>query len=324
MKVVDRDALKHNILNINKLTQENQKAKQIKKYSIELINESMETNPKNIQPILLPVDSKSEYWKEWKAIEENIASFEFRRSPGRNCYFLIKNKYDNKNLGVLDVAADFLSLGARDKYIGWNKEQQKKYNRNIANISICVPTRHFGYNLCGGKLLALLAISNDVAKHWKDRYGDDLVGLTVTSLYGKSVQYNRLKYFKYLGKTAGQGTCQIPMDLYKECRKLVEEEEGKIPSGRFTTGKNHSMRIIRKACKILNIDASILTTHERKRGVYWCDRGLNTKEFLTEQTSDYKEIDLNTDELIDYWREQWAYRRLHNLSMKNTYEQHIG
>ena len=49
----------------------------------------------------------------------------------------------NKNTNEF---TDFLSLGKRDEYIGWNKEQRKLKNRNIANIQLCVPTRNFGYN----------------------------------------------------------------------------------------------------------------------------------------------------------------------------------
>jgi len=286
------------------------------KYPNKLINESMELNPENIKPILISVDSKHKLWKEWKAIQENVASFEFRRSPGRNCYFLVKNKYDDKNLGIIDVAADFLSLGERDKYIGWNVEQRKKYNRNIANISVCIPTRNFGFNLSGGKLLTLLAISNIAGDYWKERYGDDLVGTTVTSLYGKSIQYNRLQNFKYLGKTKGQGTCQIDDNIYKECRLLVEEEEGEIPGGCFTKGKNSRINIIRKACKYLELDSSILTTHGRNRGIYWCDRGYKTKEFLTGMTNNYEEKNLNIDDLVKCWRETWAYRRLENLKRR--------
>lgn len=313
MLIINRKQLKNELLNVKFLSQKQQKKKQNIKYDKSLIQESVELNPENINPVLIPVDSKHKLWKEWKAIEENVASFEFRRSPGRNCYFLVKNTYDNKHLGIIDVAADFLSLGARDDYIGWNKEQRKKYNRNIANISICVPTRHFGYNLCGGKLLALLAISNNVAKYWKEKYDDDLVGITVTSLYGRGSQYNRLKPFKYLGKTKGQGTCQIPDVLYRKMRLVVEEEEGEIPGGCFTRGKNSRINIIRRACKYLGIDSEMLTTHGRYRGIYWCDRGNKTREFLQGKTNNYEEKNLHTDTLIEYWKNNWAYRRLKNL-----------
>jgi len=276
----------------------------------------MVDNPDNIIPELIPVDSTKALWKTWKAIEEHVSSFPFRRSPGRNNYFLIKNQYDNKNLGIIDVAADFLALGPRDRHIGWNKEERVLRNRNIANISVCVPTRHFGYNMTGGKLLTLLAASDVVGNHWKQRYRDDLAGLTVTSLYGRGVQYNRLKHFNYLGLTQGQGTVQISEDLYQEMRLVVEEEEGEIPGGRFTSGKNSRINIIRKASDYLGIDARVLTTHGNRRGIYWCDRAENTSEFLRGIDKELKVKDLSIESLTNHWRERWANKRIENIKQK--------
>jgi hypothetical protein len=314
--MVDREKLKEDLLGFKFLTQEEQKARQKKKSNPLWIDESMVDNPDNIIPELIPVDSTKALWKTWKSIEEHVSSFPFRRSPGRNNYFLIKNQYDNKNLGIIDVAADFLALGPRDRHIGWNKEERVLRNRNIANISVCVPTRHFGYNMTGGKLLTLLAASDVVGNHWKQRYGDDLAGLTVTSLYGRGVQYNRLKHFNYLGLTQGQGTVQISEDLYQEMRLVVEEEEGEIPGGRFTSGKNSRINIIRKASDYLGIDARVLTTHGNRRGIYWCDRAENTSEFLRGVDKELKVKDLSIESLTNHWRERWAYKRIENLKTK--------
>ncbi len=314
--MVDREKLKEDLLGFKFLTQEEQKSRQNKKSNPLWIDESMVDNPDNIIPELIPVDSTKALWKTWKAIEEHVSSFPFRRSPGRNNYFLIKNQYDNKNLGIIDVAADFLALGPRDRHIGWNKEERVLRNRNIANISVCVPTRHFGYNMTGGKLLTLLAASDVVGNHWKQRYGDDLAGLTVTSLYGRGVQYNRLKHFNYLGLTQGQGTVQISEDLYQEMRLVVEEEEGEIPGGRFTSGKNSRINIIRKASDYLGIDARVLTTHGNRRGIYWCDRAENTSEFLRGIDKELKVKDLSIESLTNHWRERWAYKRIENLKTK--------
>ena len=65
--------------------------------------------------------------------------------------------------------------------------------------STIVPIQPLGYNLVGGKLLALLCLSDDtVEKTWEHQYKDKLVGVTTTSLYGKTKviplsQYDRLK-----------------------------------------------------------------------------------------------------------------------------------
>jgi hypothetical protein len=314
--MVDREQLKHDLLNFKFLSQEEQKLKQNKKSNPLWIEESMVDDSNNIIPELIPLDSTKALWKTWKAIEEHVSSFPFRRSPGRNNYFLVKNQYDGKNLGIIDVAADFLALGPRDRHIGWNKNDRVLRNRNIANISVCVPTRNFGYNMCGGKLLTLLAASDVVGNHWKEKYNDDLAGLTVTSLYGRGVQYNRLKHFNYLGLTQGQGTVQIDEDLYQQMRLIVEEEEGEILGGRFTSGKNSRINIIRKACDYLDIDARRLTTHGNRRGIYWCDRGENTSEFLRGIDTEFKPKDLSIETLTNHWRERWANKRIENIKQK--------
>jgi hypothetical protein len=311
------DTIREEILQSVKLTQEEQKNTVVKRTFSQTVYESVEVNPDNIIPKIIPVDSTHVMWNQWISISEHVASFAFRRSPGRNMYFLIKNEYDGRNLGVIDVGADFLTLGERDKYIGWIKEDKLKRNRNIANISICVPTRAFGYNLSGGKLLSLLAISNTVIDRWKQSYGDDLAGVTVTSLYGRGTQYNRLKYFKYLGLTKGQGTNQMPDEIYRKLRNVVEAVHGEIASGRFTVGKNSRINIIRQGCKILNIKASDITTHGFQRGIYWADLADNTKEFLKGETSTLNYYDLNVTSLTQYWRETWANRRLKNLTERN-------
>lgn len=322
--MVDREQLKQDLLNFKFLSQEEQKLKQNKKSNPLWIEESMVDDPNNIIPELILLDSTKALWKTWKAIEQHVSSFPFRRSPGRNNYFLVKNQYDDKNLGIIDVAADFLALGPRDRHIGWNKNDRVLRNRNIANISVCVPTRNFGYSMCGGKLLTLLAASDVVGNHWKEKYNDDLVGLTVTSLYGRGVQYNRLKHFNYLGLTQGQGTVQIDEELYQQMRLIVEEEEGEILGGQFTSGKNSRINIIRKACDYLGIDARLLTTHGNRRGIYWCDRGENTSEFLKGIDTEFKPKDLSIDTLVNHWKERWAHKRVQNINNKDAWDNRVG
>lgn len=310
------EELKNDLLNLKFLSQSEQKDLQVKNFDTKFINPSLELNPKNIIPNLILVDSKHKEWKTWKSIEQHVSSFPFRRSPGRNNYFLVRNEYDGKNLGVIDIGADFLALGPRDRFIGWDKNDRILRNRNIANISICVPTTDFGYNLSGGKLLASLALSDVVANVWKEKYGDELVGLTVTSLYGRGTQYNRLKPFNYLGKTQGQGTVQIPEDLYQRLRTFVELNEGEIPGGRFTKGKNSRINIIRKACFHLGVDAKLITTHGHQRGIYWANRGSNTSDFLRGLTNNFiVNENLKVGNLTEDWRNNWANRRLKNLNL---------
>ena len=69
-------------------------------------------------------------------------------------------------------------------------------------------TQPLGFNYVGGKLLALLCLSDKVQKDWKEQYGDRLVSVTTTSLYGKAKaggmsQYDNLKHWKKMGYSQG-------------------------------------------------------------------------------------------------------------------------
>ena len=58
------------------------------------------------------------------------------------------------------------------------------------NVSI-IPIQPFGYNFLGGKLM-LMITSDVIRKSWEDKYGDILVGMSTTSLYGTCSQYNNM------------------------------------------------------------------------------------------------------------------------------------
>jgi len=67
-------------------------------------------------------------------------------------------------LGVISIGSDFISVGGRDKYIGWTTDHKFKYDRlkYTAMGSSIVPTQPFGYNYLGGKFISLMVCSNVV------------------------------------------------------------------------------------------------------------------------------------------------------------------
>ena len=74
--------------------------------------------------------------------------------------------------------------------------------------STIVPLLASCFNYVGGKLLALLCLSEEIQAQWKKNYGDNLVSVTTTSLYGNTKkgglsQYDNLKYWKPMGFTSG-------------------------------------------------------------------------------------------------------------------------
>ena len=117
--------------------------------------------------------------------------------------------------GVISLGSDVTSLGVRDTYIGWTKEnkfQDGKLNHTTIGTSI-IATQPLGYNFLGGKLVSALTTSPTFRDLWKEKYGQTLIAVGTTSLYGIHSQYNGIPHFKTLGESAGKvGT--KPDDTY--------------------------------------------------------------------------------------------------------------
>ena len=119
---------------------------------------------------------------EWNAIRTFSSTMKNNSNIGRNLYYIVKDKKTNKYLGVICISSDFLDLTPRDKAIGWSRDvktSQSMINHTAIGSTI-VPLQPLGYNYMGGKLLALLCLSDKVQNDWKERYGDVLVGVTTT------------------------------------------------------------------------------------------------------------------------------------------------
>ena len=153
---------------------------------------------KNIKPVIEVSNGD-----EFDIFRMKIHSMEWVRSPGRLIQLLVRNESDNKLLGVLTIASDMMSIENRDNYIGWSEKERLRGLKNLAIVSSCVATQPFGFNFLGGKLLAILSTSKIVRDLWKEKYGDTLVGLTTTSLFGQFSMYNSTKVWKSLGETKG-------------------------------------------------------------------------------------------------------------------------
>ena len=101
-------------------------------------------------------------------------------------------------------------------------------------------------------MLALLCLSDTVEKTWEKQYGDKLVGVTTTSLYGKSIQYDRLPNLKFVGYTKGNSVYSIPSEVTKLCSQYLKSTIGYTSSRKFI--------ILQKAFDILNIPKEDILT----------------------------------------------------------------
>jgi len=129
---------------------------------------------------------------------------------GRRIRFLIRDAgHPNRPvMGIAALGSTILQCSPRDHAIGWQLpgDRDIKSKRLIAIMDLFVSIAAPPYNeLTAGKLICYMMLSNEVRKHYADRYRDtctrmagrintELVLLNTTSLYGSSIQYNRLRF----------------------------------------------------------------------------------------------------------------------------------
>ena len=112
-------------------------------------------------------------------------------------------------LGWIRLDAGCLNNSPLTNFLGIKKLSGEYANKHILNAKVIVPTQPFGKDLRGGKLLALIATSNELKKYYENRFENREIRLFyTTSLYGSSKsssQYCQLgRYIKHIGDTDGR------------------------------------------------------------------------------------------------------------------------
>jgi len=312
-----RDDLLNHLTNLKRLDE--REIVQYRKYrEIESLNPNQELVDKLEQQLWSPTDinNKEQTIKEIENIrpvielsngEEfdilrvKIHSMEWVRNPGRIIQIIIKNESDNKLLGILTIASDMLSVENRDSYIGWDEQERLRGLKHLAVVSTCVATQPFGFNFLGSKLIASLSSSKVVRDFWKEKYGDTLVGLTTTSLFGQFSMYNSIPTWKSLGETKGTVLLKPDKSHYEFWRDWVKknyQEEYEHATGHSSPKQN----VLNLIFKYLNIDKKKFMTEHRK-GLYFSSIYENGLEFLCDEISEDDLIvkDKFERDVLDWW-----------------------
>jgi hypothetical protein len=286
-----------------------------------------------LQPIM--VLSNGDLAERWNAVRTFSSTMKNNSNIGRNLFYTVTDEVTKKYLGVICISSDFLDLTPRDKEIGWPRDvktQQGMINHTAIGSTI-VPLQPLGYNYMGGKLLALLCLSDTVQKDWKERYGDVLVGVTTTSLYGNTKsnglsQYDGLEHWNKMGFSSGsvafeptRNTRKLVFNWIKENypRKYFEWWEAKNTQG-LPLKRDHKNRSLNFAYGKLEIPKNLIRT-EHQRGIYFSPLYNNTNEFLRKEIGEdqlVKSFDTSEETLANIWKTKYAKGRISMLKKKNT------
>lgn len=286
-----------------------------------------------LQPELIYCNKEDNLPELWNGIRTFSSTMKNNSNIGRNLNFIVRDKVTKKYLGVICISSDFLDLTPRDKFIGWSRELKTQGGmiNHTAIGSTIVPLQPLGYNYVGGKLLALLCLSDTVQETWQRLYGDKLVGVTTTSLYGKTKQgglsqYDNLDYWKPMGFTSGSvsfeplaDTRYMIRDWLKEnyTRQYFEWYVAKKPSGQpyKRDHKNRSLTFVYSKLKI----PKELIRSEHARGIYFSPLYDKTCEFLSgadDGKNMTKLFDTSVESLSELWKTKHAKPRIKQLVKK--------
>ncbi len=277
---------------------------------------------------------RSDLPERWNTARTFISTMKNNSNIGRNLNFFAQDKKTGKYLGVVCISSDFLDLTPRDNVIGW--EREKKTQGGMINYtaigSTIVPFQPLGYNYVGGKLLALLCLSDTVQDLWKKQYGDTLVGVTTTSLYGKTKanglsQYDNLDHWLPMGFTSGSVSFEPERDTRYEIREWLKKNHtrkyfewyvAKKPSGQ-PYKRDHKNRSLSFTYSKLGIPKELIRS-EHARGIYFSPLYDNTYDFLSGKCDGNdlkKSFETSTESLSNTWKEKHARGRIGFLKKKN-------
>ncbi|MCD8739370.1 DUF4338 domain-containing protein [Mucilaginibacter roseus] len=232
-------------------------------------------------------------------------------------------------IGIAALGSPIIHIPERDEWIGWDIKTRTKnliYTMDAYVIGALPPYNY----LLGGKLMSLLLASKEVREIYEAKYknqitfkekrvANNLAGLFTTSLYGRSSQYNRLKFdndliYKVIGQTKGYGTLHLSEQTIQLMIEMLRSK-GIIISHKFGDGPSWVMRVIRAAGEFLNFDGDFLLKHSFKRNIYFVPHAKNYKEFLTGQTDEIQYFNRSLVEITCFWQDRWLNNRRNNTDV---------
>ena len=260
---------------------------------------------------------------------------------GRRIKLLIRdNALPTKPLiGIAALGSSIIHIPNRDRWIGWDKETRTKNLIYTMDAYVLGALPPYNY-LLGGKLISYLIASNEVRDIYRRKYEGKITNISkrkanrlacifTTSLYGKSSQYNRVKYHDSLlyipvGQTKGYGTLHLTDETFDAMRDLLVSHNISV-TNRFGDGPIWRMRVIRTAAEILGFDADFLLKHSFQREIYAVPLAQNFREFLTGEHSKLRYYNYSLDNLVSYWKNRWLNSRKTNIEIrKSVYSFHTG
>lgn len=244
---------------------------------------------------------------------------------GRRVRFLVVDEYNDKLIGILGLGDPVFGLGPRDRWVGWTQEDRRARIRAVMDAFVLGAVPPYSQLLCG-KLVALLATSDEVRNAVKRKYGGRetlitgdahdgrLALVTTTSALGRSSLYNRLRLdgepvLQSVGFTRGSGEFHFANGVYRDLREFAEQNcIATAKDSRWGTGFRNRREIIRKALPALGLKTDLIY-HGVQREIFVAPLARNTQQFLRGEHQRLQWYGRPASDLFESFRERWLLPR---------------
>jgi hypothetical protein len=288
----------------------------------------------------------------WK---ECAMTYLFRAKRARAMAGLLKAKarlsqagFDRPSRNAL-IKALSTGVGRSAVEVILNHVKAKHVGIDMLDITVCGAVPPYN-SVLGGKLVAMLLASPEVASAYKKKYRraesiiassmagkpivrkPNLTLLCTTSLYGvSSSQYNRIRIpvdqisssshgslsYELLGRSLGFGSYHLSAVTLAEIEVLLaQSERGRRVNSIFGEGVNPRLRKLRDGLTLAGLPSEVLLVHGNSRLIYGMPLARNFRDLLVGRAKrpDYLLPRMKpkeaTQAIAKFWRTRWLLKRI--------------
>ena len=257
----------------------------------------------NCSPTLLGV--RRDAVPLWRFLRKVVSRAPYPPHPGRTRKYWVMDR--GAVVGIVELADGTLVNAARERWVGWNKDERALRRRYCVDMSTCVAIQPFG-TLTGGKCAAILVATADVESDWSSQYRMPLAAVITTSLYGKGSQYNRARGWEYIGLTQGVAHSHVPAAVKRMVWHFAKQQKLRGMAQRDAGGTiGQFFTIVEEVCR--NLGVKLPRGALVQRGTYVAMLHDNARGWLCDGLGELHGTAPTIGEASAFWQTRWRNMR---------------
>jgi hypothetical protein len=222
-------------------------------------------------------------------------------------------------MGVISLASSMYTMGSRDKYLGWTGENTRALKevglKRMMDLALCMSIPPYSF-LLGGKLMAMLSLSDPVRDEFRKKYGSALLGVATSCATGIHCPiFNRIMIkagglYRHIGDTVGYTITFFSPNTMRAARILtaraLKSIQDKTEEGELSL---RPMRVLSEALKLCDLPSAALLRLGLRKAVYFASLSEKGLVYLRTGNSAVPRARLPTAAVVDHWRTAFLQKR---------------